>query len=226
MMVSINTWLSNWRNIVSWNYLVDRMDFNFINTVINQSRFEYSHPLHPWITPDMIKILQNLLREDDVGFEFGSGNSTVWFAQNTKFIHSVEHDRGWFNKVKKMIQIHHLKLNTDLIYVKQQTEIEYIKPISKIKNNSLDYCFVDGIFRDQCVLSCIPKLKSSGILIVDNVDNYFPKNKISVSVRYKRDNYNKTVSPKKMKLIYETLSDWRKIWTSTGIQDTALWIKP
>ena len=125
-----------------------------------------------------------------------------------------------------MIQIHHLKLNTDLIYVKQQTEIEYIKPISKIKNNSLDYCFVDGIFRDQCVLSCIPKLKSSGILIVDNVDNYFPKNKISVSVRYKRDNYNKTVSPKKMKLIYETLSDWRKIWTSTGIQDTALWIKP
>jgi len=83
-----------------------------------------------------------------------------------------------------------------------------------------------AIFELYPILKAIVKLKGGGILIVDNVDNYFPKNKVSISVRYKRDNQTKTVSKMKMRRIYGILGKWRCIWTSSGIQDTALWIKP
>lgn len=223
MMVSVNTWMRNWKNIVSIDYIRDRMDINFVSSVIRQSIFEKKHPMYPWITIDMIKILENLLTQNDVGFEFGSGNSTVWFAKNTKKIYSVEHSLEWFETVKMMLKNNRLLAKSDVSLV---GESDYVKPIFKIKNKTLDYCFVDGIFRDECILRSIPKLKSGGVLIVDNVDNYFPKNKISISVRYKRDNFSKTVSMAKMKKIYDILSKWRCIWTSSGIQDTALWIKP
>lgn len=222
-MVSFNTWLKNWKNIVSGDYIKDRIDINFVYSVIRQIVFERNHPLHPWITPDMVNILKNLLNPNDIGFEFGSGNSTVWFAKNTKYIFSVEHNLEWFETVNMMLKNNKLLAKSKLFFVKND---DYVKPILKIKNKSLDYCFVDGIFRDACILESIPKLKSGGILIVDNVDNYFPKNKLSISVRYKRNNFSKTVSKIKMKKIYKILSNWRCVWTTSGIQDTALWIKP
>lgn len=231
-MVSFNTWVRNWRNIVSWNYFKDRLELSYIISSLRQLNFERNHPRYPWITVDMIMILENFLRPSDVGFEFGSGNSTVWFGLNTKQITSVEHNGEWYNRVQLMIKKYRLAKKATVKLVKNVDEVmwsgesNYIEPIMSIKNESLDYCFVDGIFRDECILQSIPKLKHGGLLIVDNVDNYFPKNKISISVRYKRDNFSKTVSAQKMKKIFEILNSWRCIWTTCGIQDTALWIKP
>jgi predicted O-methyltransferase YrrM len=207
------------------------MDIDFWWSVIRQTTFEKRHPQYPWITVDMVNILENILTKNDIGFEFGSGNSTIWFAKNTKKIASVEHNREWYERVSKMIEDNNLK-NAILKFVdgvddiKMKGENNYVSPIKKIKDSTLDYCFVDGIFRDECILEAINKLKKGGLLIVDNVDNYFPKNKISISVRYKRDNMSKTVSKLKMKKIYRELSKWRCIWTTSGIQDTAMWIKP
>jgi len=42
---------------------------------------ERQHPDLPWLTRAMIENLDTWLRPDDVGLEFGSGRSTVWFAQ-------------------------------------------------------------------------------------------------------------------------------------------------
>lgn len=232
MTVTFTSWLRSSKNFVNWNYIVDRMDINFINSVIRQTIFEKNHPMYPWITIEMINILKSLLKKNDVGFEFGSGNSTAWFAKNTKYITSVEDNQEWFDNVGRMLEQENLKKKAKIYLIKGVNEDlqigkeAYIKPILKIKNESLDYCFVDGYFRDECILASIPKLKRGGILIVDNVDTYFPKNEISVSVRYKRDNMSKAVSKIKMRKIYKILEKWRCIWTSCGIQDTALWIKP
>lgn len=225
MTVSFNTWVKNWKSIISWNYLRDRVDPVFVLSVIKQSMFERKNPDCPWLTVEMVNILENLLRKEDVGFEFGSGNSTTWLAKKTKKLTSVEHDKQWYKKVKEKAEKSGLKKKVDLHLV-EETEKSYVQPILAIESGYLDYCLVDGIFRDECILRAIDKLKSGGILIVDNVDNYFPKNKVSISMRYKRDNFSKTVSVIKMKKIYSILSGWRCIWTSSAIQDTALWIKP
>ena len=151
MTVSFDTWLKNWRSIVSWSYIKDRLDANFMMSVVRQSMFEKRHPMYPWITVDMINILENLLRKSDIGFEFGSGNSTIWLVQNTRKITSVEHDREWYEKVTKELKKYSIAKKAELILV-ENSEEAYIKPILGVKDNSLDYCFVDGNFRDECIL--------------------------------------------------------------------------
>lgn len=231
-MVSVKTWLLNWRQIVNRNYIADRLDFRFVYDVITRSIFEMKHPNYPWITIDMINILENLLLKTDVGFEFGSGYSTVWFAKNTAKITSVEHDEGWCNKVNNILDSLGLSKKATLMKVTGIDELKmvgvknYLAPLVKLRDNSLDYVFVDGIFRDECLALATTKIKSGGLLIMDNVDNYFAKNKISVSIRYKRDNRSKLVSSLRMKKTIKLLTKWRCIWTSSAIQDTALWIKP
>jgi hypothetical protein len=232
MALSIDTWLKNWNKIVSVDYIKDRLDLNFFKCAVSQSIYELRHPISPWITIEMINILENYLKPTDTGFEFGSGSSTIWFGKKTEKVVSVEHDPRWHEKVRKMIDKHNLNTKIQLVLVDEIDEErgvgadKYIKPMLKIKDNCLDYCFIDGLFRDDCILMAIKKLKSNGVLIIDNVDNYFPRNAVSISIRYKRDNFSKTVSKTKMKAIYAILDSWRCIWTSSAVQDTAMWIKP
>ena len=56
-------------------------------------------PDYPWLTNDANDILACYLKQTDVGLEFGSGRSTLWFAKHTHYITSVEHDRGWYERV-------------------------------------------------------------------------------------------------------------------------------
>lgn len=225
MSVSLKTWFRNIGNIVTVGYVVDRLDLRFVLDAVKQTIYEVRHPLDPWITIDMIKILENYLRQDDVGFEFGSGSSSIWLAKKTKYLTSVEHDERWVEKVSELVRAHDLDKKIKLIKVEMNSK-SYVAPVDQIQDGSLDYGFVDGLYRDECILALIPKVRKGGILIVDNVDNYFPKNRISRSIRYKRDNFSKSVSKRKMRTMAKILDRWRCIWTSSAVQDTAMWIKP
>ena len=59
--------------------------------------YERANPGQPWLTPDMIKILDSWLCPADVGLEFGSGRSTSWFAARVKHLTSVEHNPEWYS---------------------------------------------------------------------------------------------------------------------------------
>ena len=66
--------------------------------------YERQHPDRPWLTRAMIENLDTWLRPDDVGLEFGSGRSTIWFAQKVGHLTSVEHHPGWYAKVNDRLQ--------------------------------------------------------------------------------------------------------------------------
>ena len=53
------------------------------------------HPDAPWLTAEATEALDRWLRPEHVGIEWGSGRSTVWFAQRVGRLVSVEHDAGW-----------------------------------------------------------------------------------------------------------------------------------
>jgi putative heme iron utilization protein len=52
---------------------------------------EFLHPNWPWLTKEAILLLERLLRPDDIGLEFGSGRSTIWFAERVEKLISIEH---------------------------------------------------------------------------------------------------------------------------------------
>jgi hypothetical protein len=48
--------------------------------------YERFNPEQPWLTRNMIEILENWLKPTDVGLEFGSGRSTTWFARRVRHL--------------------------------------------------------------------------------------------------------------------------------------------
>jgi hypothetical protein len=68
----------------------------YIYNRVNEMIYQRSYPDHPWLTKTANSILVNLLKKDDIGLEFGSGRSTLWFARRMSFLTSIiQNMRGW-----------------------------------------------------------------------------------------------------------------------------------
>jgi len=167
--------------------------------------------------------------KSDVGLEFGSGRSTPWFASRIGHLTSVEHDPEWGGRVRQMLLRDGIS-NVDYKVVPRDAEensqeartAKYVQIIDSFDNNSLDFCLVDGAYREFCAMGVIPKIRPSGVLVIDNVNWYLPSHSISPNSR------SLATGPKGpvWKEVETLLSDWRRIWTSSGVTDTALFFKP
>lgn len=191
-----------------------RYIYNRINLMID----EFLHPERPWLTKEAVLLLERLLKPDDVGLEFGSGRSTIWFAKRVKKLISTEHDNFWFEKINKKLKEKGLINKVDY---KLKNENNYLDILNDIKDNSVDFVLVDGLKRDVCASKSIPKLNPGGLLIIDNINWFIPSK--SYSPNSKRDN---NFESKIWQDIWEKeIKDWRKIWTSNGVTDTLIAFK-
>ena len=143
-----------------------------------QARFERENPDAPWLVPAAIAFLEQELRPEFVGFEWGSGRSTLWFARRVRYITSVEGRRAWFDEVKRWLAKDDLaeRVTLHLAEVTSEhnfspVEIErYAGVIDGVVDGSLDFIVVDGHFREACLRHAANKLRPGGLLIIDNTD--------------------------------------------------------
>lgn len=177
---------------------------------------ERLHPDWPWLTKEAVLLLDQLLKKDDLGLEFGSGRSTVWFAKRVKELISIEHDEKWFNWVLKRLKEE--KLNNVKYYLK--SEADYLDIFKEIPDNSIDFVLVDGLRRDEAALLSLVKIKTEGLLIVDNINWFIPSNSYSPSSK-RGDNFEND----NWRLFWAKIKDWRKIWTTNGVTDTLIVFK-
>jgi predicted O-methyltransferase YrrM len=106
----------------------------------------------------------------------------------------------------------------------EQARNSYVNVIEGLKPSSLDYCLIDGVSRGHCALAAIPKLKPGGLMIVDNVNWYVPRNPPSQAPNSITSGSDEFTT--EWKLFQRITADWRCIWTSNGVWDTAFWFKP
>jgi len=99
---------------------------------------------------------------------------------------------------------------------------EYVRIIDEFDNFSLDFCLVDGAYREFCAMNVINKLKPAGMLIIDNVNWYLPSDSYSPNSRTMTEGPNGAI----WKKVMIEISGWRQIWTSSGVTDTAFFFKP
>src|SRR3989344_7035535 len=116
----------------------------------------------PWITYPTIEFLNERLDKKMKVFEYGSGNSTMWWAERVKSVISVEYDMKWYEKVKNT-----LPKNAELIYV--PLGIEYAQAILNSKQK-FDVVMVDGRMRIECAKNSVSKLSAGGVIVWDNTD--------------------------------------------------------
>ena len=74
----------------------------------------------------------------------------------------------------------------------------------------------------QISLKVLPKLKHEGILIIDNINLYLPNASRSPNSIRRFDNTNDS----DWASVQVQIDSWEMVWTTNGVSDTALWIKP
>lgn len=198
--------------------------------IINRLRvmlYKRMHPDSPWLCKDAVRILDSLSKPTDRGLEWGCGTSTTWSATKVEHLISIEHDPKWAEIVKK--KLNDLNLTKRIEFhllpdgVEEKSDCNYVNFIKNINPSSLDFCLVDGACRDHCALACLDKLKPGRILIIDNIEVYVPRDHKSCSpnARGIKDGFASKTWEQWSKIV----SNWRCIWTTNGVWDTALFNK-
>lgn len=123
-----------------------------------------------WITYEAKKWLEEWLKPDMVGAEYGSGNSTIWLAKRINKLYSIEHNKTYYKKISKLIEKNNLN---NVVYIYKNKPVKYIESFKKLKENSLDFVFIDGIERLECLNIIKYKVKRKGIFIIDNTDRHY-----------------------------------------------------
>ncbi len=118
----------------------------------------------PWLTYPAIEFFKNRINEKMSVFEYGSGNSTIWWAKRVESVISCEHDPKWFVKVKPTIP-----KNVEYLYIDLLPSQDYEKAIEK-HENKFDLVVIDGRKRVLCAKNCLTSLKGDGVIIWDNSD--------------------------------------------------------
>ena len=118
----------------------------------------------PWYTYAAIKYLSMKVKSEMRIFEYGTGNSTLWWSERVSFVTSIEHDLPWFERMKGKVPA-----NVDYRYCELVYKGRYCKIILEYENH-FDIIIIDGRDRVNCLRNSLRALKTKGIIILDNSD--------------------------------------------------------
>lgn len=148
----------------------------------------------PWLSFAAIDLLENYLKKDMRVFEFGGGGSTLFFAKRASEVVTVEHDSEWFPMIEKAIAEKKISgwkgilspaeeggdanafignpdayISDDANYKGKQFR-KYASAIDSYSDSYFDIVIVDGRARPSCLKHALSKVKSGGLLVLDNSD--------------------------------------------------------
>ena len=58
------------------------------------------NPIYTWMQEKEFIMITDVLNDDTVMLEWGSGGSTIAFSSMVSKYYSIEHDEEWYNKIK------------------------------------------------------------------------------------------------------------------------------
>lgn len=123
--------------------------------------------VRPWISYDAQARFARFLTTTSRVLEFGSGMSTVWYAERAGEVVSIEDHRPWFDAVAKIIG----QRGVGNVRYRFATDRDsYTMPTASERDGGFDLIMVDGSARDACVRNALNLLRPGGILYLDNAD--------------------------------------------------------
>lgn len=151
MKLLINTFFNGYLFETGWS-----------QSVIDEKPVDSDGKPLPWISIPTIEILKEKDLSELTVFEFGAGNSTIWFSKRVKKITSVEHDKSWFEFVKKQFN----ESNSKIIFKDLSYDGDYSKVVLDYEN--IDIVLVDGRDRSNCLINSMNRLSNRGVIILDD----------------------------------------------------------
>lgn len=124
---------------------------------------EFGNPI-PWYTYPTTEYLSHFNFEQFSVFEFGSGNSTLWWAGRCQSIDSVEDDQDWHAKISKTL------ISDSASYLLETEKDAYISSASA----AADIFVIDGKHRRECAEEIV-KICGGGVMIILDNSDWYPK---------------------------------------------------
>ena len=159
------------------NFIILSKIYGQYKSIKNSSSInERGEPI-PWYTYPAIEFLNQFDFSDKKVFEFGLGNSSLYWSERCLSLISIEHDQDWFNKIKNNIR------SNQRLFLRKNKD-EYVKSINELESE-FDIIIIDGGYRQDCAKEVKKKLnRESGIVILDNSDWY------AETAKFLRDSLN------------------------------------
>lgn len=151
----------------------------------------------PWLTFPAIDLLQRSVKRSDRVFEYGGGGSTLFWADHAGEVVTVEHDPTWFAALEEQMATEQ-KINWKGIHVPAEPTIissgdpaepqvyasadpdskgknykAYVQVIDGYPDAHFDVVLIDGRARAACLYHAVVKLKSGGLLVLDNAERTY-----------------------------------------------------
>jgi hypothetical protein len=150
------------RKLLSYKTTGYLHEIGWIKSFQSQAAVDKDNNPLPWITYSCIQFISERLTKNISMYEFGSGNSTSFFSKYVGSLTSVEHDKAWYEKVKKSIPP-----NVSLSFIDLQYGGEY--SLSALKSaKKYNVIFVDGRDRVNCSINSFGALTADGVLVLDD----------------------------------------------------------
>lgn len=140
-------------------------DTGWVNSFSKQRPVDQQNNPVPWLTLPFNAFIRDRLKPELTIFEFGSGNSTLFYAKRVKSVVSVENDKGWFDTIKNS-----MPNNVTLIFEELKSKDDRYAKAALITGNKYDVIVVDGRERVKCIYNSLQCLTDSGVLVLDNSD--------------------------------------------------------
>jgi SAM-dependent methyltransferase len=198
-------------------------------------------PEEPSLTPQAVRELDRRLTRDMVGVEWGSGNTTRFFARRTRHLTSFETDTSYYDWVAGTLRAEGLE-NVDYRLIPHDFEGEddeeemhrnaVVVAADQFADESFDYALIDSAPRGCLSRRIAAKIKPGGLLILDNANWYLPppatlRPAAPGSVSQVLGTSGSIVTHHECWPAFARLiANWGTLWSSNGVQMTLVLIKP
>ncbi len=139
----------------------------YTKSIRAQSCLDASGQPIPWYTYPAIEYLRQLDFSEKTVFEYGSGNSTLFWGRIAESVVSVESDSVWYEKIREYESSAAVRIH---LVTEEESYVEFLSNCP----DSFDVIVVDGLYRGRCAVAAVEKLRPGGLIILDNSD-WFPK---------------------------------------------------
>ena len=117
----------------------------------------------PWYTYPAIEYLSQFDYGTKKIFEFGCGNSSLFWANRAQSVTSIEDNLKWFEKWQQ--EFHHENLD-----IRWRDEGEIYENAIFEDDTLYDVIVVDGKRRAECAAAAVQKMAPNGMIILDDSD--------------------------------------------------------
>lgn len=153
---------SRLKALLSFNHKGYLYEIGWFNSFKAKAPLDINGEPIPWVTYPFIDLINERIKKEHAVFEFGSGNSTFYYAKHAGIVVSVEHDKTWYERIVK-----NKPDNSEIIFCELVRDGDYCRMPVKLEEK-FDIIIIDGRDRVNCCKHAIDALTPSGVIVLDN----------------------------------------------------------